>query len=63
MSNIDFLITDVMWLLSHVKITFLQGGETNLQKSIGSRTILGKCKFVFIQRPGGSFGAHYVKVD
>ena len=40
MSSIDFLTADVIWLSSNAKITFSQGGATDLQKKVfSSRTM------------------------
>ena len=43
MSNIDFLIANVMWLLSNAKIILSQRGATDLtKKAFGSWTIMMK---------------------
>ena len=39
MSNIDFLIQDVIKLLSNTKITFSQGGAADLQKRDGANSL------------------------
>ena len=45
--NIDFLTSDVIWLLSNIKITFSQGGVTDLQiKHLAPRLMYGVYKLL-----------------
>ena len=48
MSNIDVLIADVLYLLSNAKITFSQGGATDLKKMYLAPGLFRKdCKLNF----------------